>query len=72
MKEDLSLLQRVERDLLCEARGSISACSAVTALRLYRQACQRLLETRCADGECDAVSISRFEDAINEIERLAW
>lgn len=69
---DLSLLQMVERDLMLEARGSISACSAVTALRLYRQACKSLLETRYADGGCDAVGISRFEAAIDEIERLDW
>lgn len=44
----------------------------ISALRAYREASERLLAARYADGECDAVALSVFEDACREAEESAW
>ena len=58
-------MRTIEKDALLLDRDSV--IKVVSALRKYRGACERLLNSRYSDGECDSVSLSDFKIDIDEI-----
>jgi hypothetical protein len=47
----------------------LAVLHVIGALRTYREAAKALLASRYTDGECDAVALSVFEQAVDRAEK---
>lgn len=69
-KEILDRAHAGERRALMLDRDDV--IRVISSLRQYREAAQALLEARYGDGECDAVALQAFAEAILEAEESSW